>query len=128
MSILAHAPARERCVPRCAGASPAWGSLLVADKVASPAEGARRETRRFVMWINFFGGKQRYNMPWLGTAGPPVPRRPAPGQNKPTDRSPERLRLGVSFLAAPGVRNATAIVIPRPALPPLPHGSEWSCG
>jgi hypothetical protein len=61
MSVLAHAPARERCVPRCAGASPAWGSLLVADRVASPAEGARRETRRFVMWINFFGGKQRYN-------------------------------------------------------------------
>jgi hypothetical protein len=70
---------------------------------------------------------------WLGTTGRHVPRQtPSSGENKPTDRSPERPRLGVLLLSdhASGCAERCDATTPRrrPALPRRPRAGRWSAG
>jgi len=66
---------------------------------------------------------------WLGTTGRHVPRQtPSSGENKPTDRSPERPRLGVLLLSdhASGCAERCDATTPRrrPALPRRPRAGQ----
>jgi hypothetical protein len=98
--------------------------------------GQRRPlTHRFVTWINFFEGKRRQ---YVGvrhdrTTSPPTT--PTSGQNKPTDRSPERPRLGVLSLGDQSrrvcgtLRRHHAPPAPRtPRTPPRGTAHRWSAG